>query len=240
VGTGFLVDRDGHFVTAAHVANVKQINNVDVDLRVTIRQKSGDGTGVPFDIVELDTDHDLALCQIKGFKVYKPAESPMIKAMKARASQPDQLDVTHSFASMRVTSAPPAVGSFVLLSGFPLGSWTPTIQLGLVSATRTVYPPSSVPIGLGKYTRDMLQISVNGNHGNSGGPIIDLATGDVTGVLLQLIPAPVAIGGQLRYDAGTFEMSGLMLAAPASWVNALLSRNNVHSESIPAGKLVIW
>jgi len=88
--------------------------------------------------------------------------------------------------------------------------------------------------------RELLQISVSANHGNSGGPIIDLATGEVIGVLLQLVPAPLAIGGQLHYDAGTFEMSGLMLAAPAAWVNTILAKNGVHSEGVRPGKLVIW
>ena len=43
VGTGFLVDRSGHFITAAHVVNTKQISGVDVRLTATIRQKEGGG-----------------------------------------------------------------------------------------------------------------------------------------------------------------------------------------------------
>lgn len=59
------------------------------------------------------------------------------------------------------------------------------------------------------------------------------------GVILQLVPAPMEIGGHTRYDSGTFAMSGLMLAAPASWVEALLERNHIKSQGIPAGKFVI-
>ena len=244
VGTGFLVDRSCHFVTAAHVVGTKQISGVDVRLTATIRQREGGGSGQAFDVVELDSDHDLALCQIKGFKVYSPAQSPIAKSMKAEAAMPlppgtTRLDATHPFASLQIASSPTTTGRLVLVSGFPLGAWTPTVQLGLIAATSTLYPPPAPPLTV-KDGRDLLQISVSANHGNSGGPIIDLATGEVIGVLLQLVPAPLAIGGQLHYDAGTFEMSGLMLAAPATWVNALLAKNGVQSEGVRSGKLVIW
>jgi S1-C subfamily serine protease len=244
VGTGFLIDRNGHFVTAAHVVNVKQIDGIDVRLTATIRQRSGDGVGQAFKVVELDPDHDLALCQIEEFKVYSPTQSPITKSMKAEAAKPlppgtTRLDATHPFASLQIASSPTTTGRLVLVSGFPLGSWTPTVQLGLIAATSTRYPPPAPPLTV-KDGRDLLQISVSANHGNSGGPIIDLATGEVIGVLLQLVPAPLAIGGQLHYDAGTFEMSGLMLAAPATWMNALLAKNGVQSEGVRSGKLVIW
>jgi S1-C subfamily serine protease len=151
-------------------------------------------------------------------------------------------DVTHPFASLRLAKNPATTGRLVLVSVFPLGSWTPAIQMGLVSAVETIYPPGlGVSNGIaGKDARDLLQISVSANHGNSGGPIIDLTTGEVVGVLIRLVPAPIAIGGQLRYDADTFEMSGLMLAAPAKWVRNLLAKNSIKDEAIPAGKFVIW
>jgi len=244
VGTGFLVDRSGHFVTAAHVVGTKQIGGEDVRLTATIRQRQGGGTDQSFVVVDLDSDHDLALCQIVGFKVFTRSESPTAKSMKTEAAKPlppgsARIDATHPFASFQIASGPTTTGRLVLVSGFPLFSWTPTVQLGLIAATSTLYPPPVPPLAV-KDGRELLQISVSANHGNSGGPIIDLATGEVIGVLLQLVPAPLAIGGQLHYDAGTFEMSGLMLAAPAAWVNTILAKNGVHSEGVRPGKLVIW
>jgi len=44
--------------------------------------------------------------------------------------------------------------------------------------------------------------------------------------------ARLAIGGQQIWSDSSFDMSGIMLAAPAKWVNALLSRNGVRSEGI--------
>jgi S1-C subfamily serine protease len=244
IGTGFYVDTSGHFITAAHVANIKQIAGVNVQLKAMVRQKDGSGSGQGFDVLAFDADHDLALCQIHGFKVYSPTQSPTANLMKAEAAKPlpagaVRVDGTHPFASLQIAGSPTATGTLVLVSGFPLGSWTPTVQLGLVAATRTLYPPPAPPLNV-KDGGDLLQISVSANHGNSGGPIIDLDTGDVVGVLIELVPAPLAIGGQLHYDAGTFEMSGLMLAVPATWVNTLLEKNGLHSESVHAGKLVVW
>ena len=74
----------------------------------------------------------------------------------------------------------------------------------------------------------------------SGGPVIDLSSGQVVGVILQIVPAPLDIQGRQFYDAGTFAMSGIMLAAPASWIESLLARHDVKSKSMKAGKLVIW
>ena len=31
-----------------------------------------------------------------------------------------------------------------------------------------------------------------------------------------------------------------MMAAPAAWVNALLAKNGVESESVRSGKFLIW
>lgn len=238
VGSGFIVDRNGHFVTAAHVVGTKTISGVAVRLTATIRQKSGDGSAQSFKILEIDTDHDLALCQIDAFKVFTPSQSPTAKSIK---NNPIPVDATHPFASLKIAKSIPLVGEFILVGGFPLGSWTPTLQFGILSAAWTIYPnpPPAPPMGVPKDSRQLLQISVSANHGNSGGPVVDLSTGEVLGVILQIVPAPLAVGG-LRYDANTFDMSGLVLAAPATWVNSLLVKNHVQSEAVRSGKLVIW
>jgi S1-C subfamily serine protease len=144
--------------------------------------------------------------------------------------------MSEPFASLAIDQRAPHAGRFILVSGFPLGSWTPAIQFGLLSATETVYPDAPIS-RLPKDTSELLQISVNANHGNSGGPVIDLQSGLVVGVILSIVPAPLAIGGQQIWSDSSFDMSGIMLAAPAKWVNALLSRNGVKSEDIREGKL---
>jgi S1-C subfamily serine protease len=210
---------------------------IPVTLKATIRQKSGDGSGQPFSVIEEDDEHDIALCRIEGFKVYTPDKSPSVQAFR-KSKDPNRTDTTHPFASLGISDSLPDVGRFVVVSGFPLGSWTPTIQPGMVSATQTIYPSGPVA-GVPKGTRDLLQITVSGNHGNSGGPVIDTCSGKVVGVILQLVPAPLAINGQ-HYDAGTFDMSGIMLAAPASWVGVMLKKHHLVSESTASGHFVIW
>ena len=102
VGTGFLVDREGHFVTAAHILAT---NN---KLEAVIPSKSGTTQSpTSFSKTKIDVDHDLALCQIDGFKVeaLPPGTNPSI---------PGGL-----FASLRLASQLPTVGTFAVVSGFP-------------------------------------------------------------------------------------------------------------------------
>ena len=247
VGTGFFVNDQGDFVTAAHVAKIKKVGTserlIKVYLRATLRQGDGSGTGQPFTVVEIDENHDLALCHIENFRVFSLADSPSAKTQAKHLSDEGALsvrDASRPFASLAISKTPPRVGRFVIVSGFPLFSWTPAIQFGLVSAVQTVYPPPNPIAGVPKDTGNLLQISVNANHGNSGGPVIDLSSGQVIGVILQIVPAPLAIQGRQFYDAGTFAMSGIMLAAPASWIESLLARHAVRSQSNKAGRLVIW
>jgi S1-C subfamily serine protease len=245
VGTGFLVNDKGDFITAAHVAGISEIGpaerRIKVRLTATIRQRSGDGSGFPFNVVEVDQGHDLALCHIDGFRVYRLGDSPAAKTQAQHLSEKGALtvkDASRPFASLAISKNAPQAGHFVLVSGFPLGSWTPTIQFGLVSAVQNIYPRETPIGGVPKDSRQLLQVSVNANHGNSGGPVIDLSSGEVVGVILQIVPAPLALNGNV-WNSNTYDMSGIMLAAPASWIENLLARHNVKSHALRAGKRVI-
>jgi S1-C subfamily serine protease len=241
IGTGFVVNNQGDFITAAHVASTTEVgtgaDKVKVRLTVGRRQKTADISGTDFKVVEIDSDHDLALCHIDFLRGVTFAETGVQKI--AHPEQPGGFtaeQMSQPFASLAIDLKPPQAGRFILVSGFPLGSWTPAIQFGLLSATENIYP--NAPIGrLPKDTGQLLQISVSANHGNSGGPVIDLSSGRVVGVILSIVPAPLAIDGKQVWGDQGYDMSGIMLAAPAKWVNALLSRHNVKSESIKEGKL---
>jgi len=241
IGTGFVVNNQGDFITAGHVASTTEIGSgtgrLKVRLTVGLRQKRLGTSGVSFKVVELDADHDLALCHIDGPRGVTFAEAGLQEL--ARPEQPGGLtaeEISQPFASLAVDQGPPQAGRFILVSGFPLGSWTPAIQFGLLSATETRYPDAPIA-RLPKDTFQLLQVAVSANHGNSGGPVIDLRSGRVVGVILSIVPAPLTIGGQQIWSDSSFDMSGIMLAAPAKWVNALLSKHGVKSESIKEGKL---
>jgi S1-C subfamily serine protease len=241
IGTGFVVNNQGDFITAGHVASTTEIGSgadkLKVRLTVGLRQKTGDISGLSFKIIEIDTEHDLALCHIDGLRGVTLVETGLQKI--AHPEQPGSFtaeEMSQPFASLAIDQSAPHAGRFILVSGYPLSSWTPAIQFGLLSATETFFP--NAPIArLPKDTSELLQISVSANHGNSGGPVIDVRSGRVVGVILSIVPAPLAIGGQQVWSDQSFDMSGVMLAAPAKWVNALLSRHNLKSTGIREGKL---
>jgi S1-C subfamily serine protease len=213
-GTGFLVNLDGYFVTAAHV--LQQYDKVDrARMTVGITQRSGDTDGMWFDVIEKDEAHDLALC-----KTVLP-----LRKFDAHNKNPG---VEQPLASLHVSTVPPVVGDFVVIAGFPLGSWSVAVQLGTVAALRTTNPNAGrVPAG----QRELIQVSVSGNKGNSGSPVVELDSGEVVGVIVQAQPAPLFIS-----DSPLVQSSGIMLAVPGTWVADLLKRNHVESENVPPPK----
>lgn len=216
VGSGFLINDEGYFITAAHVLALYAPESGQ--LTATRRSKRGDGSGLWFDIIEKDEQHDLALCKLKGFYAHFP------KSILAQIPK----DAVQPFASLAISAEQPETGRFVLIAGFPLGSWNPAIQLGTVAATQTINP--NVP-GVPAGRRELLQISVSGNKGNSGCPVIDLRSGRVIGVIIQEVVSPLysSFEGSLPFG----QSSGIMLAAPAHWIQELLERHQVKSAFHP-------
>ena len=213
VGTGFLINEQGYFVTAAHVLSLYEPNSSQ--LTATIRQKDGNGGGRWFDVVEKDERRDLALCKIKGYTPHPP-----------KSFVRDHPDADTPFASLRVAGGLVRTGQFVALAGFPLGAWNPAIQFGTVAATETVNPNAG-RVGAGQ--RELIQVAIAGNKGNSGSPVISLDTEQVVAVIVQALPAPLYAPGDSLLPVG--QSSGIMLAVPSSWILDLLSRNHVSSSA---------
>jgi serine protease Do len=208
VGTGFLVTPEGYFVTAAHV--LQEYKPKSAQMTAGLRQRSGDGTGAWFDVIEKDEAHDLALCKITN---------PLRKFVEDKNNPGTEMPT----ASLRISTIEPITGEFIAITGFPLGSWSPAIQFGTVAAITTTNPNAGrVPAG----QRDLLQISASGNKGNSGSPVVRLDTGEVIGVIVQAQAAPLFTTVEGLPFA---QSSGIMLAVPESWVRDLLKRNNVQS-----------
>jgi S1-C subfamily serine protease len=215
VGTAFLVNEEGYFVTAAHV--LQSYAPKSHRLTVILRQHFGGGNGVWFDVVKKDTDHDIALCKFA---------SGTLKTLHNSTSKLSP-EFQMSYATLQVANKTPKTGEFIVLAGFPLGSWTPAIQLGTVAATETVSPTGGrVPAG----QRDLLQIAVSGNQGNSGSPIVSFDSGQVIAVVIQEVVAPLF--SQPNVQVPLAQSSGIMLAAPAKWVQQLLADNHVTSERV--------
>jgi len=67
-------------------------------------------------------------------------------------------------------------GESVIAIGSPLGNFKNTVTVGVVSATGR-----SIDTGNGYQVEDLIQTDAAINHGNSGGPLVDLA-GEVIGI----------------------------------------------------------
>jgi S1-C subfamily serine protease len=165
-----------------------------------------------FDVIEADEQHDLALCKIQNFeKMWETSTT----------AQPAGSFQGWHLGTIRVSPEIPPKGTFVAVIGFPLGSGSSTVQLGTLAATETVSPSvRGVPAG----NRDLLQVGVAANKGNSGSPVIELDSGNVIGIIIQAIPAPLYSEMQgLPFG----QSSGIAIAAPSNWAVELLKRNGI-------------
>jgi len=210
VGSAFLINADGYFVTAAHVLQSYQPTSV---LTVMIRQRgTGAASGVHFDVVDTDPQHDLALCKASPFIVRKPDEANPKQTM-------------FPVSTLDLSSETVQAGQFVAIVGFPLHSWDASFQFGNIAATQTVNPNVASMGGL-------LQVSAPGNTGDSGGPVISLRTGKVVGVIVETfgVPALVPETSHLEQFPTVLQNPGIILATPASRIRDLLLRNHVASQ----------
>jgi S1-C subfamily serine protease len=207
VGTGFLINDEGYFVTAAHVLS-RNIAEYNVALRVP--ENLGQW-GESFDVVGKDSRLDIALCRIKGFDSL------------ARMHPKPPPGVPHvnppRYATLKLSNEPVRLGQFVVVAGFPLFSELPMVQFGNVAAAKTFTLLSPM------YAPDQFEVSVAASGGDSGGPVIDLDTGRVVGVMVE---------GSFRTKD---QVLGLAIAAPAKWVGEILEKNGVQSQYKAPGPL---
>jgi 2-alkenal reductase len=101
-------------------------------------------------------------------------------------------DPYSDIAVLKTSGAVPAVallgnsdllqpGESVIAIGSPLGDFKNTVTVGVVSATGR-----SIDTGQGYQIEDLIQTDAAINHGNSGGPLVDLA-GEVIGINTMIV-----------------------------------------------------
>jgi S1-C subfamily serine protease len=155
-GSGFVVDKDGHIVTNAHVVtNGGHLNGGGTPQEAKqVFVQFGDRNRVPADIVGFDADADVAVIKV----------------------DPDGLDLHPVPLSDRSSFA---VGEPVAAIGSPFGE-EQSLSVGVISATnRTVE-------GLTNFGIDnAIQTDASINPGNSGGPLLD-SKGEVIGINEQI------------------------------------------------------
>jgi S1-C subfamily serine protease len=114
----------------------------------------------------------------------------------------------------------------VLLVGFPIGGvlgFQPVTHAGMVSSIAPIALPAANAAQLrdgaiAKIRRgsfDVVQLDATAYPGNSGGPVLDAATGQVVAVVNMVLVR----GGR---EGALSAPSGISYAIPARWVRALL------------------
>ena len=188
VGTGFLISEDGYVMTNNHVVQsggISRTNTAASEIQATLN----DGTTKTASVVGTDAKSDLALLKIDGSGY---------TALK--------------FASLENTN----VGDSVIAIGFALdigtGNGAPTVTEGIVSAKNRAINEGSTTQG-GLTVLGSIQTDAAINHGNSGGPLLNLS-GEVVGINTSLVPDP---------DNGGVA-SGIGLAVGADTANAVFQQ----------------
>ena len=151
VGTGFVVDADGVIVTNCHV--------VQGASRITVFTSEEEPTRYPARVIGGDCEHDLAVLKVDAEGL------PTLSLGSSEGLQLGQQVV--------------AIGYALALEGGP------SVTAGIVSSLdRTIEvqdPQCTVcPNGLRTYS-DVVQTDAAINHGNSGGPLVDMS-GRVVGI----------------------------------------------------------
>ncbi len=169
LGSGFVIDGDGHIVTNDHV--VEGASAISVEF--------ADGSTYDAQLVGADASTDIGVIKVN-----------------APSSELTPLELGDSSAVQ--------VGDEVVAIGSPLGL-NETVTSGIVSALhRTITSPNNFSIN------DAIQTDAAINHGNSGGPLLDLQ-GQIIG-----------INSQIESDSGGND--GIGFAVPSNTVKSVVSQ----------------
>lgn len=199
-GTGFVVG-DGHTIaTNAHVIDVADSTSSAVSIVVQVSAALPEQRVRPAQVVALDKAHDLALLRIEG---------PALPTLSLRDS-----DTVKE-------------GQSVAFTGFPLGlalGFTPVTHRASVSAITPIALPganarqlnAATIRGLKSGAFNILQLDGTAYPGNSGGPLFDVETGDVVGVVNMVFIKNTK-------EAALSHPSGISYAIPANHLRDLLA-----------------
>ncbi|MDT8997957.1 serine protease [Paucibacter sp. APW11] len=205
-GTGFVV-ADGHYlVTNAHVLPPPDSVNADKRLAVQVPLARGRYEQRFVEVQALDRARDLALLKLEGAKV--PALS---------LATPGQVREGQSIAVL----------------GFPLAGalgFSLVTHRGIVSSISaiTMQAPAANALSeqavrrLREGSFDILQLDATAYPGNSGGPVMELSSGAVVGVLNMVLvrrdkesaistPTGVSYAIPVQYVQGLLKQAGLLL-----------------------------
>ncbi|HEX8918996.1 MAG TPA: trypsin-like peptidase domain-containing protein, partial [Chloroflexota bacterium] len=170
MGSGLIVDSEGHIVTNNHV----------VQNQTSLQVIFSDGKKAPARLVGTDAVSDLAVIKVDAAV---PAVAVFGDSDKLELGQP------------------------VVAIGSALGNFRNTVTAGVVSGlNRNLDDPSAPAL------RNLIQTDAAINHGNSGGPLIDL-NGRVVGINVAVVRTTTGTLGDVA--------EGLGFAIPANSVQTV-------------------
>ncbi|XHS77540.1 S1C family serine protease [Burkholderiaceae bacterium UC74_6] len=202
-GTGFVVGDGNLAITNAHVLADPGTLEDDASRRMSVMVRRATGEWAPraVQVVGLDRAHDLALLRFEGAPVtpFKFAQPRLVKE-----------------------------GTEVLILGFPLGGalgFSTVSHRGLVSSVTGIALPPPTAAGLNERSIrqlregsfDIYQLDATVYPGNSGGPMLDVQTGEVIGI----VNATFVKGSK---ETALTAPSGISYAIPAKYAQDLLQQ----------------
>ena len=201
-GTGFVVEQGNVVVTNAHVLpDPLPAADAAEGLRVVVPASGSDPAQLrPATLLRLDRSRDLALLRIEG---------PPLPALTLAAP-----------GSVRE-------GNAIAIIGFPLGGalgFTPVTHRGIVASITAIAPPaptaqSLTPQAVNRLRQgsfDIYQLDATAYPGNSGGPVLDVASGAVIAVINMVL-----VRGSKENALSA--PSGISYAIPVQFVASLLN-----------------
>jgi S1-C subfamily serine protease len=199
-GTGFVVGDGRMIATNAHVIDGIASPSGPVSIVVQVSAAAPDQRVRAARVAAVDKPHDMALLRIDG---------PELPTLTLRDSD-----------SVKE-------GQSVAFTGFPIGGalgFTPVTHRASVSAITPIVLPSAnaqqlnaaAIRGLKNGAFNILQLDGTAYPGNSGGPLFDVETGDVVGVVNMVFI-------KRTKEAALSNPSGISYAIPSNYLRDLIA-----------------
>jgi S1-C subfamily serine protease len=225
LGTGFVMSLEGYVVTANHVVETgfEALRNLQSEMKMlsigfayaNTQQMRANFTLVPFDLVETDRIHDIALLKLKSKEI-----PPLVGNVPPLKLEPVTLnnDRPEDGVAIGISGYPVNQSVLVTNGGFIATSWAFDLQ-GLKSPeTPGLYRKLDVA--------DSYLADVNVNPGNSGGPVYLASDGSVIGICVGYLPTNVTDTKGNPMDR--YYNTGLAVVVPSRYVHNLLERHAVN------------
>lgn len=202
-GTGFVIGDGTIVATCLHVVPDVGLSSERVDLAVQWRSEQGEVVWRRAKVLAQDRARDLCLLRMEG--------APL---SALPVSDQDGVDA--------------AEGSAVVLMGYPIGGalgFSVVSHRGMVSSrVHSIAPaPSASALsdiavrGARAGAFDLLQLDATAYPGNSGGPVVNVDTGSVVGVVSMVLVKSTR-------ESALTSPTGITYAVPSRYVGAILKQ----------------